>query len=183
MTEFKMDKNGVNLLLQGDRKSIGHFVDAYGSFIYNVCYKVLLHKGEAEEAAQDAIMKSIKALGSYSLHSSFKAWCYTIAFRTAIDYKRKIKYTTDITSMPDPISDRMTDADILNNEEKSSIIGLLSHLDDESRVLMSLFYLEEKNIKELMVITDLTESNIKIKLFRARKVLAEYAPKYFEKVN
>jgi DNA-directed RNA polymerase specialized sigma24 family protein len=57
----------------------------------------------------------------------------------------------------------------------------LSHLDEEARTIVSLFYLEEKNIKELMEITGLSESNIKIKLFRARKELSLHANKYFEK--
>ena len=78
-------------LINGDRKAINYFVDTYGSFMYNVCYKILLANGEAEEATQDAVMKAVKAIATYDQKASIKAWCYTIAYRTAIDYKRKSK--------------------------------------------------------------------------------------------
>ena len=75
-----------------------------------------------------------------------------------------------------------SDQHIQESETKVAIQSLLSHLDDESKMIVSLYYLEEKNIKEVVEITGLTESNIKIKLFRARKELARYAPKYFEHI-
>jgi RNA polymerase sigma factor (sigma-70 family) len=83
------------------QKTIHTFIESYGQFMYNVCYKILLNTSEAEEASQDAIMKALKAIESYDIRSSFKAWCYTIAYRTAIDYRRKIKYTSDISTSID----------------------------------------------------------------------------------
>jgi RNA polymerase sigma-70 factor (ECF subfamily) len=182
MQDLPVDTSWIPLLLKGDRKTIHDFTENYGQFMYNVCYKILLNAAEAEEATQDAIMKVLKAIESYDTRSSFKAWCYTIAYRTAIDYKRRIKYTTDLSdgfemTHPDKADDEMN-----SNETKKNIISLLSNLEEESRTIISLFYLEEKNIRELMQITGLSESNIKIKLFRARKELALHAHKYFEKI-
>ncbi|MBK6499311.1 MAG: sigma-70 region 4 domain-containing protein [Saprospiraceae bacterium] len=77
----------------------------------------------------------------------------------------------------------MSDHNIQKAETKTGIDSLLSHLDDESRVIFSLYYLEEKNIKEGVEITGLTESNIKIKLFRARKELLPFATKYSDLIN
>ncbi|MBK9256248.1 MAG: sigma-70 family RNA polymerase sigma factor [Saprospiraceae bacterium] len=182
MADLEMDTRQINLLLSGDRKSITSFVDSYGQFMYNICFKILMNTHEAEEAAQDAVLKVLRALESYDRKSSFKGWCYTIAYRTAIDYKRKIKYTTDISGGSEIAHSGLTDDDINSKETKRNILSLLSHLEEESRLIISLFYLEEKNIKELIEITGLTESNIKIKLFRARKELAQHAAKYFENV-
>jgi len=182
MADLVMDGKQIQLLLQGDRKTINSFIDNYGQFMYNVCYKILLNTHEAEEASQDAILKALKALESYDRKSPFKGWCYTIAYRTAIDYKRKIKYTSDLNASVETAHYSHADDEINTDETKKNILALLSHLDVESRMIISLFYLEEKNIKELIEITGLTESNIKIKLFRARKELAQHASKYFEKV-
>jgi RNA polymerase sigma factor (sigma-70 family) len=174
------DDNLVRLLLSGDRKTISTFVETYGQFIYNVCYKILLHNQLAEEATQDSIMKILKSIESFDTKSSFKAWCYTIAYRTAIDSKRKLKSHVDLATSPEPIYDRKADFNIDELETKEGINSLLRHLDEESRVIVSLFYLEEKSIKEVLDITGLTESNVKIKLFRARKELAKHANKYFD---
>jgi RNA polymerase sigma factor (sigma-70 family) len=183
MSTIISDTSWIPLLLKGDRKATNFFVETYGSFMYNVCYKVLLSTHEAEEATQDAVMKAVNALQNYDQKASIKAWCYTIAFRTAIDYKRKIKYTVEIGANHDIAHDKGADYNIQSNETKTAIQALLSNLDDESRSIIGLYYLEEKNIKEVIEITGLTESNIKIKLFRARKELALFAPKYFEHIK
>jgi len=182
MQDLVIDNTWVSLLLKGDRKAIYDFTENYGQFMFNVCYKVLLNMAEAEEATQDALLKVLNALHSYDTRSSFKAWCYTIAFRTAIDYKRKIKYTLDLNNGIEMVHPDKADDKLNTNETKQNILSLLAHLDPESRSIISLFYLEEKNIRELMQITGLTESNIKIKLFRARKDLALHAHKYFETI-
>lgn len=180
---FDFDDNIVRLLLSGDRKTISTFVDTYGQFIYNVCYKILLHNQLAEEATQDSIMKVLKSVENFDTKSSFKAWCYTIAYRTAIDSKRKLKYHVDLSSSHELPYDKKADYNINEIETKEGINSLLGHLDEESRIIVSLFYLEEKSIKEVLDITGLTESNVKIKLFRARKELAKHADKYFDSIH
>ncbi|MBK6499310.1 MAG: sigma-70 family RNA polymerase sigma factor [Saprospiraceae bacterium] len=97
-------ENGwISLLLSGDRKAITYFTDNYGQFMYHVCYKVLLSTHDAEEAAQDAVLKAIKGLDRYDRSASLKAWCYTIAYRTAIDYKRRLKPTLSLEQSAEPI--------------------------------------------------------------------------------
>ncbi|MBC7884644.1 MAG: sigma-70 family RNA polymerase sigma factor [Saprospiraceae bacterium] len=177
-----VDEGMVRLLREGDRKAVNTFVDRYGQFMYHVCYKVLLNTDEAEEATQDAVMKVIQAIENFKLKSSFKAWCYTIAFRTAIDYKRKVRKHVDLEGEYELANEDMADDNIHYDETKQGIQLLMRHLDDESRMVISLFYLEEKNIREVIALTGLTESNVKIKLFRARKEMTKHADKYFEKV-
>jgi RNA polymerase sigma factor (sigma-70 family) len=172
----------ISHLVKGERKAINYFVETYGNFMFNVCNKILLSRNESEEATQDAIMKAVKAIETYDQKSSIKAWCYTIAYRTAIDYKRKIKYTTSLDNNDFLVSDLSTDHQIESVDTSKSLNSLLLHLDDESKLIVTLYYLEEKSIKEVCDITQMAESNIKIKLFRARKVMASYAPKYFEQI-
>lgn len=182
MQEVILQEGIVKGLMTGDRKAVAAFVDQYSGFIYNVCHKVLLSRPEAEEATQDTMLKVLKAVGGFDVGSSFKAWCYTIAYRTAIDYQRRQRPTTDVEAVSALAWTGGSDDGILQAENRTAVTSLLRHLDEESRVIISLFYLEEKNIREIEEITGLTESNIKIKLFRARKELARHAPKYFEKV-
>ncbi|MFN8339340.1 MAG: sigma-70 family RNA polymerase sigma factor [Saprospiraceae bacterium] len=173
----------ISKMLLGDRKAILYFVDTYGQFMYHVCYKILLSIPDAEEATQDATMKAINGIEKFDQSASLKAWCYTIAYRTAIDYKRKMQYPLPLDHTNDMAIGISAEQNIITKETKSSIDTLLSHLDEESRMIVDLYYLEEQNIKEVAFITGLTESNIKIKLFRARKTLAQYADKYSELIN
>jgi RNA polymerase sigma-70 factor (ECF subfamily) len=182
MDESVKEKKLVISLIQGDRLALKEFIDNYGQFMYHVSYKILLSTMEAEEAAQDSVMKVLKSISKFDIKSSLKAWCYTIAYRTAIDYKRKMKPYQDISTSYDLAHPDEADDKIKEEELKSGVDDLLSHLDEESRLIVSLFYLEEKNLKEVVDLTGLTESNVKIKLFRARKEMANHVEKYFETV-
>lgn len=173
MAYSKEENNIISQLQAGERKTINEFIDSYGKFMYNVTYRVLGNIPDAEEATQDALLKVLKNLNSFDRQSSLKAWCYTIAYRTAIDYKRKVKSHQDISKADNFISHQHTDEMLNMMDQKYQINLMMKAIDDESKAIITMFYLEEKNIKEIIQFTGLTESNIKIKLFRARKLMAE----------
>lgn len=178
MAKTLLETDLIPQVLSGDRKAITTFTEIYGQFMYSICFNILRKKADAEEAAQDAILKVLKSLHTFDRQSSLKAWCYTIAYRTAIDYARKIKTNVALEHAMQMSSESPADS-ILNDSERSLYIhSLMDQLDEESKKIVTLYYLEEKNIKEVEKITCQTESNIKIKLFRARKKMAEYAHMY-----
>ena len=173
MDVSKQDQQWVTLLKRGTRKDISDFLDAYGSFVYHICYQVLGRSDESEEAAQDSFMKIIGNIETFDGKSAFKAWCYTLVYRTAIDHFRKKKSFSSVDQMPEQVAVDYADRGLEMKEQKTKVEYLLSLLDSESAMIVTLFYLEEKNIKEVAESMGLTESNVKIKLFRARKLMAE----------
>jgi RNA polymerase sigma factor (sigma-70 family) len=167
------ERNIIFQLQNGDRRAISDFIDTYGKFMYNVTYRILGQVPDAEEATQDAVLKVLKNLLSFDQHSSLKAWCYTIAYRTAIDYKRKVKNHQDITKVDHLISQYNTEETSEISDAKFQINAMMKILDDESKAIVTMYYLEEKNVKEITEFTGLSVSNVKIKLHRARKLMAE----------
>ena len=176
-----LDEQLIAGIIRQQKWAIDLFVHKYHGYIYSVCYNVLKRTGESEEATQDVCMKVFNKISDYNNTSALKTWIFTIAYRTAIDYKRRVKYYADETSLITYSTDSASDADIHNQEMKNNISRLLSHLNEEDAELLSLYYLNEMSIKEITEATGLTESNIKIKLFRARKELAKHVDKYFDK--
>ena len=62
----------------------------------------------------------------------------------------------------------------LHDKERKQIINdALLKLSEDERVIITLYYFEELPIKEISKVVDLSEDNIKIKLFRSRKKLAK----------
>ena len=172
-----MDSLIIEGLINKDNKAIHSFLDGYAGFIYSVIYNVLKSKQDSEEATQDVVMKIIQKADTFDFSSSLKTWIFIIAKRTAIDYKRRVKYTDDIESNYDLAA--MDDAsDLLKiSEEQKMVNELLDTLNESDRMLIELFYLKEMSIKEIEEITKLSASNIKVKLYRLRQLLAEKAPK------
>lgn len=173
-------KDLIEGLIIKDTSSINEFIDLYGNYLYAIVYNVCGNKQDTEEATQDVILKVLKNIEKYDYSSGLKTWMFTIAKRTAIDYKRRVKYSDDLDTIFDMKSDLSTSDLINKKDEKSTIDALLSELNEADRELIELYYLKELSNKEIAEITGLSLSNIKVKLYRARKLLADNINKYID---
>lgn len=155
---------------------IGHILDQYGDLVMTICKRILIDQRLAEEATQDTFIKAYKNLDRFRGDCSLKTWIYRIAYHTAIDYSRKKKQ--QLVSFEEISFDGPNDStenphrNMEDREQQIWIQKSIGRLPTEQAALITLYYLEEKNVKEVSEITGLSESNVKIKLFRARKSLA-----------
>ncbi len=166
----------IDEVLSGRSEAFEKIVEEYQSMVFTICVNMLKERALAEEAAQDVFVKVYKNLKSFARKSSFKTWIYRIAYRTAIDYHRKKRYhnvSIDQQDQPMQLADDHSNAQELleRQDEMKTLESAMKQLDNDDNLLLSLYYFQEKNIQEVAKITGLTESNVKIKLFRIRKKL------------
>jgi len=159
--------------LAGDPRAYAEVVRTFQHMVYTVCHRVLRNTEDAEEATQDTFVKAYQNLAGYSGGAKFSTWLYSIAFRTAISHGRKRR--PDSVSVDDLIShppaerqDGMQQADIKRYLNKA-----LGAMDEEDASILSFFYLEELSVEEIVTVTGLTASNVKVKLHRSRKKLLD----------
>lgn len=162
-------------VLGGQRDAYAQIVDMHKSFVYTIAFRVLQNAEDAEEAAQDAFIKAYQALTQFQRQSKFTTWLYRIAFNTAISYKRKRKI--EVSGL-DFLEDRIEDeTDMLKGmkkeEQRVAIEQGLAELSPIDASIITLFYLKEQNLQEISQISGLKVSAIKVKLFRARKKMAD----------
>lgn len=68
------------------------------------------------------------------------------------------------------LAEQETATSLLEREDRKEIISqILKTLEKDEALLLTLYYLDECSVEEIVQITDLSESNVKTKLFRARK--------------
>ena len=167
----------IKEVIKGNQQAIRHLLEEYQDYIFSICKTVLKSKQESEEATQDTFLKIIRALPRYVKKGKLSTWIYSVAYRTSLDYLRKRKYTDELTGV-DKASTSGIEERIERDERSHKISLLLQNLNAKERVLIRMHYFDEMSIKEISVITKLSESNVKVKLFRARKNLAEHAKKH-----
>ena len=172
----KPDQIYIDKVLQGDTNAFAHLVDRYKNLTYTVAMKIVRNHEDAEEVAQDSFIKAYSQLHTFKGESKFSTWLYTIVYRNSITKIRKKKITTtDIDSYI--IENQKSDYDfpqieaIKNGEQKKYITEAIDNLPETDAFLITLFYLEESSVEEIEQITGLTKTNVKVKLFRARKKL------------
>jgi RNA polymerase sigma-70 factor (ECF subfamily) len=143
---------------------------------YNVAFRITKNKEDAEEIAQDAFVKAFKSLKSFKGKSKFSTWIYRIIYNSAISHIRKNQIETST------INEEIINETILNetysginklnlDEQKKYINIAIESLNEDEAVIITLYYLNETSIDDISNITNYTKSNVKVKLFRARKKL------------
>lgn len=168
------DQIYIQQVLDGDTSSYTRLVEKYKDMVFTVCYRIVRQKEDAEDAAQVVFIKAFKKLSSFKGDSKFSTWLYTIAYRTAIaNTKLKKIETTDADFHIDIASDETFPQleGMKNKEQQFYVQKAIDALPEIDSVIISLFYIDECSIQEIVDITELKESNVKVKLHRARKQL------------
>ncbi|MBT8232377.1 MAG: sigma-70 family RNA polymerase sigma factor [Saprospiraceae bacterium] len=179
------DNQLIQQVLDGHQKAFGELVKRYQNKMYSVCLSILKKPDEAQEATQDTFIKMHRSLDKYNAEAKFSSWLYKIAYRTSLDYLRKRKSTVDIEVVDYASShqENGTEAAINNAELTSQLQKALTYLKPDEAGLVRMFYLKELSIKELEEVTGMSKSNIKVKLFRARKKLSEIISQHFSEIE
>ena len=174
MNRVKDDKYYIDRIIGGDVNAFSYLVDRYKSMVYTLALRFLKNTEDAEELAQDVFIKAFNALVDFKFDSKFSTWLYRITYNTAISKLRKKQIeTSDIDNAFLPENQVLSSYNALNELTKQEQIKYIElvfkKLNEEDSVILTLFYLDENSIQEICEITGYSESNVKVKLHRARK--------------
>jgi RNA polymerase sigma factor (sigma-70 family) len=171
------DKLVIDSILAGNSNAYTVLVNRYKDKVFTLAHTILLNREEAEEVAQDAFVKAFFALNNFKREAAFGTWLYRIVINTALN-KKKIKklFTADIASVT--AGDEPTNLNHLlqryeNKDLKKFIRLAIEKLKDDARICITLFYLNELQVNEIVELTGMTAANIKVILHRGRNHLYE----------
>ncbi len=173
------DRLWVEQTRAGDQVAFGELVRTHQHAVYNLAYRMLNDRGEAEDAAQETFLRAYASLDSYDADRPFRTWLLSIASNHCIDRLRKRRLTW--LSIEDPLpphpalnSDEIEPEDAaIANERDAMIQDLLAQLTPDYRAAVVLHYWYDYSYTEIASVLDTTESAVKSRLFRARQALAE----------
>jgi len=160
----------IDTILEGDDSVYTKLVDKYKDYAYTIANRIMNSHEDAEEVAQDTFIKAFHGLKNFNRDSKFSTWLYRIVFNTAISYKRKKRIRLE--NIDDNINDMYgtKDIDITEYSDKKNYINKMLPAD---ATVINLFYLKEFSLEEVGDITGMKINAVKIKLFRARKRMAD----------
>jgi len=161
-----------------DQVAFAHLIRKHQTLVYNIALKITRSKEDAEEVAQDTFIKMYKSLNKFRGDSKFTTWLYRIAWNlaaTKIRKKSHIVASTDDESFKDESYDESLNiVSSMNMKDRSHFIKLaIESLDEIDSSVITLHYMDDQSIKEISEITGLSDSNIKVKLYRSRKKIEQ----------
>lgn len=178
------DEDIIQMVLQGNQHAYAILVERYSRFVYTLALRLLSNVEDAEESTQDVFIKAYKSLSTYKADSKFSTWLYTITRNTCISRTRTNKQLL-VSKDEEQLNLLGGFADsTMQLQERASKKQLLNKAiqllpADEAQVI-TLFYIHEQTMDEISAILDITNSNAKVRLFRARKKLKEILDTHFK---
>ena len=186
------EKTLVRALHRGDRYACNDLVERFSGRIYNVALKLTGHPTEAEEVLQETFINACRGAGNFEGRSSLGTWLYRIATNNGLmRLRRREAVTVSLDVPPDagdggefwpqqlhdwhwePESVAMTD------ELRRAMEEAVETLPDSLKAAFVLRDLEGLSTKEAAEVLDISPSNLKVRLHRARLMLREQLAAYF----
>ena len=150
----------------GDINALNTLINNHRDLAFSIALNIIKNKEDAEDIVQNSFLIVLKSLQSFRNESKFSTWLFKIVYREslrAINQRQKpIEFST-----PEIESEES----VIKNEKEINITKLLSNLNEREYVVISLFYLKEKTINDIVKITSFSKTNIKVLLHRGRQKL------------
>lgn len=168
------DKALVYKVLNGDIGAYEILVKQYERLVWHMVSRVLNKQEDIEDLCQEVFIKIYRNLKKFKFDSKLSTWIATIAYREALNYKRRHKFPDNQEVESVVIADHISPETL---SSKNSVVELvhkiIEKLPQHYRTILTLYHLEEFNYKEIEEITGMPEGTVKNYLFRARKLMKE----------
>jgi RNA polymerase sigma-70 factor (ECF subfamily) len=188
------DFNLIQSINSGDIDKFHDLVRRYEQKLYNFSLRMCRDHSDAEDMVQDTFLNVFKYLKDFRYETKFKNWLYKVAASTCFKKRRKSKYAPERELsldefLPGDEADAMEHVpewalmplDRLLNEELAGAVhrGILA-IPKKYRMVIVLRDIEGFSTAETAQILNLSESNVKVRLHRARLYLREKLKGYFK---
>ena len=157
--------------LQNEKLDMEKIVKEYTSFLNSIINNKVnsaLSFEDKEEILIDAFFILWK--NQEKLTTTIKAYLVGVVNNLIKEKFKKNKITYDFDEFQNSI-DKLNNDSFEDSSKIEKIEEIIGELNEEDRKIIRLFYYEDKSIKEISKKIGLNESNIKIRLFRIRKII------------
>jgi RNA polymerase sigma-70 factor (ECF subfamily) len=174
------DHELVDRALAGDDDAFGCLVERHRGAVYRAGLAVLGSPPEAEDSAQESFLLAHRHLRGFRGASSFKTWLLSIAWRHALDRRRRLRARLrrfvagdDATFEPWPSPDPSPERAAIDAEFASDLRALLGGLPLKLRAPLLLAATGDHSYEEMAAILGKPVGTVKWRISAARRMLRE----------
>lgn len=177
-------KKRIKQVLKGDQNAYAEIVEIYKDKIFQLCFRMLGNRAEAEDMAQEALIRAYVNIASFNINMKFSTWIYRIATNLCIDRLRKkkpdfyldaeVSGTDGLTMYSQVAADTVLPEDELETIElQETIQKEILKLPEKYRSVIVLRYIEELSLNEISEILDMPLGTVKTRIHRGREALRQ----------
>ncbi|MEN9335105.1 MAG: polymerase sigma factor SigW [Bacteroidota bacterium] len=170
---------------KGDQVAFTYLLDHYWNEVYGFMLKRTENETDAEDITIETFSKAFDKIATYNPEYQFNTWLIAIAKNVHIDMlrKRKSSLFVEITDEEDQQAYNIADTspsaedELITEQNLSRLLQYIKELKPHYQEIIQLRYFQELSYQEISEHLNEPLSNVKIKLLRAKKLLAEIIQK------
>ncbi|MBX7124755.1 MAG: RNA polymerase sigma factor [Cyclobacteriaceae bacterium] len=180
------DRVLATLVAGGDPQAFKQLIQRHERLVSHMVSRLIDNQEDLEEICQDVFLKVYERISDFGFQSKLSTWIATIAWRHAINHKRRQKMS--MSEFPDDedfnkvvASDINVENELSETQLESVVQQLADQLPAHYRGVLMMYHVESMNYQEIGEVTGMPEGTVKNYLFRARHLLKEKVKTYLGK--
>lgn len=145
--------------------------------LYRLALRITLNPAEAEDVVQETMMKVWNRRDEWERIESIEAFCLTICRNLSLDKLRRMdNQIQSLDATIDPSDSRVAsnpEEQTVQRDRVQLVRQLIDQLPEKQRSVMQLRDFEGKSYRDIATILQISEEQVKINIFRARKTIKE----------
>ncbi|CAN5776461.1 RNA polymerase sigma factor [soil metagenome] len=182
----------IGRMQAGDATAVAELSSTYGPRIHQLAFRYLKNWEDAEEVAQDVLLKVHRKIGLFRGDAALSSWIYRITFNTAMSRLRTSRFrrphelqTTDVTTENGDIApmepadwSSLADDGVLRAQMRERLIESLTHLPEVYRTPVILRDIQGMSTEEASAVLKVKPQTLKSRLHRGRLILREHMAEF-----
>lgn len=142
-----------------------YIVYTYGTMLFRLCLVILRNEYDAEDVIQDTILKYMEKAPDFKDQDHEKAWLIRVATNGCHDVQRmRVRQKRE---------ENLDWSGYVSNSEDCGILEALTELPEKFRIVLFLYYVEERSMDEIATVIGRSVSAVKMRLQKGRRLLDE----------
>jgi len=177
-------QNAIAELQKGDPESMERALALLQQTAFSFSMKVCGHREDAEDTAQETLMRTVRQLGRFESPQALAVWLYKVARSRCLMSRRHSKFAPQQQlSLDDLLPDRNElealtaspqggpEQQLLRAENREELQRAVLKIPPDYRMVLVLHDMEELSTEEVAKVTGLREGTVRVRLHRARVFL------------
>lgn len=157
-------------------------VEEYSASLYRVAYSVSRNAAEAEDAVQETFLRVLRHQDQLGEIRDLRVWLVRITWNVVLDRKRRTKTRPETEDIADlahmlPAAGLKADDRVIAAQQHAHVLALIERLPRKEREVLLLSAFEELSTPQIAAVVGTTDSSVRSRLFRARRLLASLLDK------
>lgn len=182
----------VPAIQTNDAETFRSIVLQHQDMVVNTCLGIVSHLADAEDIAQDVFIEVYRSLHKFRGEAKVSTWLYRIAINRSIDFLRKKKrkswvssfqatFETEDKALAIADQGQRSADDYLEQQERQQVLqNAIEQLPKNQRIAFVLHKYEDLTYKEVANVMKTSVSSVESLMHRARKKLKLLLREYYQ---